>query len=104
LLRTREVLASQLNAVRQNLYQIQPTELAQLRRWIDFVLGMGVYQYVAIRNHTREVEEKMPEDEERDCQCPDDSPALVWGSRDQPGPADEERISAQIDVQCRYDE
>jgi hypothetical protein len=69
LVRTREVIASQPHAVRQNLFQIQQAELGQLRRWIDFVLGVGVHEYLEISKHTRDIQEKMPEEEDEEGDC-----------------------------------
>jgi len=62
LVRTREVLASQPSALRNhNLFELNPQDLQQLERWIDFVLGLGVRQYQSLTEHARQISESSAE-------------------------------------------
>jgi hypothetical protein len=60
-LRTREVLGKQPVAVRRNLFEIHRSELAQLRSWIDFVIGIGTGDYRELAQLSEELQKMLPE-------------------------------------------
>src|SRR5262245_25185724 len=53
--RARQLLSTKPSSIRTNLFELSTEELNQLEAWIDFVLGMGIHQYMTFAEHSEKV-------------------------------------------------
>ena len=59
LIRARELLSSRPSGVQGNIFEMPRAELSHLQTWVDFVLDIGIQQYLTIAAHSAELQKRL---------------------------------------------